>query len=375
MKTLMVWTLALAAVPGVLQAQNITGSWQGTLTGGPMDLRTVLKLSLNNDKLVGAFYSIDQNPTPIPVGAITRDGSSIKMEIPAIGGTYEGKVSADGNTIAGTWSQGGPSTLLILTRATPETAWKIPDPPPPPKRLPADAKPVFAVATIKPSNPNGRGFSLLVGPGGVLSTTSTSLSDLIVFAYGVHTKQIINGPAWMEAEKYDIMAKPDLEGLPNGDQLKSMMQKLLEDRFQLKFHHDKRELSVYAIMPGKGEAKLTKNDAGGDLPGFGMRGMGNFSIRNATMADFAGLLQAQVLERPVVDQSGLKDRYDFTLKWTPDASQFGGRGANAPPPPDGTDAPPDLFTAFQQQLGLKLEATKAPVDVLVLDKVERPSEN
>ena len=376
MKTLLLCALALGALPAGAQgiSQNITGTWQGALKVGANDLRTVFKISLHDDKLAAVFYNIDQNPTPVPVSSITRDGSTIKMAIAAMGGTYEGRLSQDGNSITGNWSQGGPALVLNLTRATPETAWTIPDPPPPPRQLKADANPVFEVATIKPHDPNGRGFSLLVGPGGGLTTTGTSLSDLIVFAYGIHTRQIINGPAWLESERFDITAKPDQEGMPSQPQLRTEMQKLLAERFQLTFHHDKKELSVYAISPGKGEPKLTKNDSGGSLPTFGV-GIGNMRLRNASMADFAGLLQAQVLERPVVDQTGLKDKYDFTIKWTPDASQFGGRGANAPPPPENTDAPPDLFTAFQQQLGLKLESTKAPVDVLVLDKVEKPSEN
>ncbi|HEY4365500.1 MAG TPA: TIGR03435 family protein [Bryobacteraceae bacterium] len=371
MKTLLLCALAVAALPA--SGQNITGTWQGSLKPGERELRTVVKISLVDDKLAAVFYSIDQNPTPVPISSITQDGSTIKMSIAAMGGTYEGRLSQDGNTITGTWSQGNPLPLN-LTRATPETAWTIPDPPPPPRQLKADVNPVFEVATIKPHDPNGRGFSLLVGPGGTMTTTSTTLSDLMVFAFGIHTKQIVNGPAWLETEKFDITAKPDQEGIPNEKQLRGEMQKLLAERFHLTFHHDTKELSVYAIMPGKGEPKLTKNDNGGSLPTFGM-GPGRLTIRNGTMTDLAGLLQAQVLERPVVDQTGLKDKYDFIIRWTPDPSQFGGRAANAPPPPDNTEAPPDLFTAFQQQLGLKLESTKAPVDVLVLDKVEKPSEN
>ena len=93
------------------------------------------------------------------------------------------------------------------------------------------------------------------------------------------------------------------------------------------------------------------------------------------MADFAGLLQAAVLDRPVVDQTGLSGRFDFTLKWTPDESQFAGMGVHVPAAIDNPDAPPDLFTAIQEQLGLKLDSTKAPVDVLVIDSVQKPSSN
>jgi uncharacterized protein (TIGR03435 family) len=94
------------------------------------------------------------------------------------------------------------------------------------------------------------------------------------------------------------------------------------------------------------------------------------------MNDFTGLMQSAVLDRPVLNQTDLTGRFDFTLVWTPDDSQFSGMGVKVPPPPaDGTTAAPNLYTAIQEQLGLKLEATKAPADVMVIDKVEKPSEN
>jgi uncharacterized protein (TIGR03435 family) len=366
---------ALAALSGgALQAQNITGSWQGTLKAGPQDLRIVIQISLADDKLKAVTFSIDQGAQPIPVSAITKDGSNIKMTIAAIGGSYEGKLSGDGNSINGTWTQGAPMPLT-LARATPETAWTIPEPPPPPKIMAADANPSFEVATVKPSKPEER-FSILVNRSGLLTTTNTSLADLIKFAYDLHPRQITGEPAWFESEKFDVTGKPDLEGIPNGTQLKKMMQKMLEDRFQLTFHRDKKDLTVYAITVVKTGVKMTKSENPGNLPGFG-RGPQGVNVRNSTMAEFASVLQANTLvslDRPVVDQTGLGSvRYDFTLKFTPDASQIVG-----PPPPavaDNADAPPDLFTAFQQQLGLKLESTKAPVEVIVIDKVEKPTAN
>jgi uncharacterized protein (TIGR03435 family) len=100
--------------------------------------------------------------------------------------------------------------------------------------------------------------------------------------------------------------------------------------------------------------------------------------RNLTMPDFAMWFQSGVTDRPVVDQTGIKGRYDFRLKWTPDDSQFaqfGGSGFHAPPPSDAADAPPNLYTAIQEQLGLKIDATKAPDDVMVIDHVDKPSPN
>jgi uncharacterized protein (TIGR03435 family) len=153
-----------------------------------------------------------------------------------------------------------------------------------------------------------------------------------------------------------------------------MLQKLLAERFKLAFHREKKELPVYAIVVGKNGPKLTKSasDPNG-LPGLFLRGLGLLPATNANILDLAGLLQSVVLERPVVDQTGLSGRFDFELKWTPDESQFSGQGAKVRR--DDPDAPPDLFTAIQEQLGLQLKSTKASVDVLVIDRIEKPSEN
>ncbi|MBZ5609399.1 MAG: TIGR03435 family protein [Acidobacteriia bacterium] len=376
MKKLMLWIIAFAAWPGgALFAQSITGTWQGTLQAG-RDLRTVIKISTSEkDTLKAVMYSIDQGGQGIPANAVTLQGSSVKIAIPGIGGTYEGKLSADGNSITGTWTQGPRPLPLNLTRATAETAWTIPEPPAPPKPMAANANPSFEVATIKPSKPDAVGKGFLVR-GRQFSTINTSVSDLITFAYGLHARQITAGPAWLETEKYDLLGKPDGEGQPNEKQWKMMVQKLLADRIKLTFHRDKKELSVYALAVGKTGAKLTPS--GGDpngLPGLGFRGLGRFLARNATMADFADVMQTTALDRPVLDQTGISGRYDFTLNWTPDEFQFPGLAGKLPPPADNADAPPDLYTAIQQQLGLKLETTKAPTEVLVIDSVEKPSEN
>ena len=111
------------------------------------------------------------------------------------------------------------------------------------------------------------------------------------------------------------------------------------------------------------------------LPGFGLRGLGALTVHNSSMSDFAGMMQETVMDRPVIDQTGLPGRYDFNLNWTPDDSQFGGMGGKIPPPADNTNPPPNLYTAIQEQIGLKLDATKAPTDVMVVDHVEKPSEN
>lgn len=378
-RELLLCALAFLVMPaGALMAQtrDITGTWQGTLKTPNATLRIVVKISTATDgSLKGTFYSIDQGGQGMPATSVTLEGSAVKISMTAIAGTYDGKLSADGNAIVGTWSQGASPLPLDLVRATEETAWTIPAPPPPVKPMAADANPSFEVATIKPSNPDRPGKAFLVR-GRQFSTLNTTTSEMIAFAYGVQARQIVGGPDWLDKDKYDLLAVPDGEGQPNSDQWKMMLRKLLADRFQLVFHHDKKELSVYAIVVAKNGPKLAKSQADPHgLPSLFFRGLGTLPAANATIGDLAGVLQGAVLDRPVVDQTGLTGKYDFTLTWTPDQFQFRGMGATPPAPSDNPSAPPDLFTAMQDELGLKLESTKASVDVMVLDKVERPSAN
>jgi uncharacterized protein (TIGR03435 family) len=240
----------------------------------------------------------------------------------------------------------------------------------------ASANPAFEVATIRPSDP-AHPEQIITLRGAEVITTNVTVHALINLAYWLHPKQLTGGPAWTESDKFDMAGKPDAPGQPNVDQMKVMIQKLLADRFQLKFHFEKRELSVYAITIAKTGAKITKSqDDPNGLPGwnFGRTPSGTtFTFRNSPMSQVAALLQNS-LDKPVVDQSGLSERYDFTVTFTPDPSQAALLGGPSPAA-NNPDAAPDLFTAFQQQLGLKLESTKAPVDVMVIDKVEKPSEN
>jgi uncharacterized protein (TIGR03435 family) len=380
MKKWMVWIIALMALPlGALEiadTQKIAGKWQGAIKTPNGQLRVVIEVSSDSNKLKADFYSIDQQSPAIPASTVACDGSIFKLTFVALNGNYEGKISSDGKSILGTWSQGGQSMPLDLARATPETAWAIPEPPPPPKRMSANSNPAFEVATIKPSDPSRPGKVITVRGADVIVINNT-LSDLIMLAYGLHSKQIIDAPGWIESEKFDITGRPDIQGQPNVAQIKAMIQKLLADRFQLKFHKDTKELSVYALTVAKGGPKFAKSERDPDsLPGLFFRGPGtNLYVTNAVMGEFAGLLQSTVLDRPVVDQTGLTEKYDFVLKWTPDAGQFVGLGGPPPQPTDPSDAPPDLFAAIQQQLGLKLSSTKASTDVIIIEHVEKPSEN
>ena len=299
--------------------------------------------------------------------------------------TYEGKLSADGKTIDGTSSQGGSSLPLVLTRATPETAWEIPKPQPPPKPMAADADPSFEVATIKPNNTGATSMQGLVIRGRKFMTRASSLGDLISFAYEVQAKQIVNAPDWLDKDRYDIEAVPEQEGVPNPEQIRIMIRKLLADRFASQVpSRPARHVGLRAHRRQRRQ-KLKPTQIQGNLPGIGIRpGTGGITLNmiNATINDFTGFLQILVLDRPVVDKTGIKGRYDYQCTFTPDDSQFGG---HPPPMPNhgnnngSTDtaaaAAPSLYDALQQELGLKLSAEKTAVDVIAIDQVEKPTAN
>jgi uncharacterized protein (TIGR03435 family) len=376
MKKFLLFLVSLAALTAAAQAQDITGTWQGTLSAGGHDLRILTKFSKDDaGAWKGTAYSIDQGGQPIGLSKIVVKDGNVTYDIIQVGGNYAGKLSADGGVITGNWKQGDTPVPLVMTRVKPEAAWTIPEQP---KALPPMAKeanPTFEVATVKPARPDEQCKYFSVR-GRQFTTCNTNLTDLLMFAYGVQSKQLINLPPWADTDKYDLAGQPDIPGAPNDKQIKSMVAKLLAERFKLTFHHDKKELSVYAITVAKGGPKLTANTNNPDgLPGNFFGGLGDMVNVNSTIGNFAGTMQAAVLDRPVVDQTGITGRYDFTLKWTPDESQFIVLGGYKAPATEKADAPPNLFTAIQEQLGLKLDAVKAPVDVLVIDHVEKPSDN
>jgi uncharacterized protein (TIGR03435 family) len=354
-------------------ASSLAAIWQGTLHAG-QDLRVVFVISKSDKGYTAVFHSIDQG-LDIPAAAIRVNGAAVDMTVLADRATYDGKLSADGNTMTGTWVQPPNSFPLVLTRTTPETAWGIPKLPEV-VRMDQNAPPSFEVATIKPSKPDEVRKGILLGRH-QFKATNNSLDDLIIFAYGLHPKQLVGAPDWAATDKFDIVGEPDREGVPNLDQWKTMLQKLLAERCQLSFHKDQKDLSVYVLSVGKGGAKLSTSlgNAMG-LPGIGFRQGpgGNIVAFNVTIDDFLNFFTRNVKpDRPVLNQTGLTGRYDFTLDWTPDDSQFNGTLKAAPS--ENTNPPPNLFTAMQEQLGLRLYGARARANVYVIDRVEKPSAN
>jgi uncharacterized protein (TIGR03435 family) len=205
-----------------------------------------------------------------------------------------------------------------------------------------------------------------------LNITNYNLLNAITFAYDVHEQQVAGGPAWKSTDRFEIVIKPDIPGQPNPRQVRRLIQKVLTERFQLAFHTEKRELSVYAItQPANTAHKMTAATAGPNLPTLRYPRAGLLPARNATMTELAQSLQTAVMDRPVINQTKIEGRYDFTLDWMPDETQFATFGrVNVP-----DTGKPNIYEAFREQLGLRLEATRAPADIIVIDRVEKPSEN
>lgn len=282
----------------------------------------------------------------------------------------------------------------------------------------------FEVASIKPSAAENGVFMVRIGtsPGGRWTATGITVGMLIQQAYDVKDYQISGAPSWLNSERYDIVAKADTPNITR-DMAKVLLQSLLAERFKLQIHRETKELPIYALLVGKNGHKLhesevkpaTQSDSqppnpskpaqtgggGGGVAG-GLvsvgpggkvvdgeapvksgsmirMGRGQLNAQMTTVSAIAGML-AQQLGRPVIDKTDLKGNFDFSLQWTPDETQrgpgFGGmeRPATDSPLPGDTSGP-SIFTAVQEQLGLRLEATKGPVEILVIDHIEKASGN
>jgi uncharacterized protein (TIGR03435 family) len=231
----------------------------------------------------------------------------------------------------------------------------------------ADAHLSFAAATIKPHDPNDPcgGCAGFNAEGDRIKIHNKSVSSMMQVAYAINPRQIVGAPDWCFNKTFDIVGTTDTQGELTGPQFQALLQNLLSDRFGLKFHHDKRDLPVYAIQIAKGGPKF-KSAGPSEQPDSDDNRNGQdetISLISTSLNDFTMRMQLFV-DRPVVDQTRLTGKYDFALHYTVDETRT-----------SDPNAPPALFTAIQQQLGLKLQPTKAPVDVFVIDHVEQPSAN
>ncbi len=233
---------------------------------------------------------------------------------------------------------------------------------------------IFEVASIHQNNTSADGHHHIYSAANdsQFRTINVSVKELLQLAYAIPETQILNAPAWVDSITFDIDAKAAPEVDATMHNLSSeqgrlwkrqLVQALLADRFQLKAHEETRQLPVYALVVAKNGPSFKSSEANGTTIDTG-RSHIHVQGSDNTLALLARTL-AESLGRVVMDHTGLTGRYDLTLRWTPDDA-----ASTAP-----ADAPPNIFTAIQEQLGLKLESTKGPVPVLVIDHVAMPSEN
>ncbi len=276
------------------------------------------------------------------------------------------------------------------------------DPAPPVANNTAASTLAYDVASIKPNKSGGNMVRMMVRPDG-LSAMGATLQMLIQNAYEIQDFQVVGAPKWVSSDRYDIEAKMDSSEVERFQTLgpdqrvlesKRMLQALLANRFKLAVHREPKELPGYALVIAKNGPKLHDAKPGDTYPngikgpdgqpGQGLMIMGGLggplTGQGINIENLVRVLSQQ-LGRTILDETGLTGKYDFTLKWTPDdragpisaANQGGGSRSDDAPPPDSSG--PSIFTAIQEQLGLKLESRKVPVEMLVIDHVEAPSEN
>jgi bla regulator protein blaR1 len=275
--------------------------------------------------------------------------------------------------------------------------------------------PSFEVASIK-LNRSGDGRMMFQNTPGRFVVNNANAKFLIEFAYNIKDFQLSGGPSWINTDRYDIDAKMEdsaveaMQKLPpdkRQEQIRLMIQSLLADRFQLRVERGTKELPAYALIVAKGGPKLTETPdqapapaGSGSAPapppgpagvgggggggrqgptGFFRIGRGQMNLSGADMTSFASMLSGQAeIGRPVIDETGLKGNYEIAWKWTPDSStqSVGGDASqsSASAPPVDTSGP-NLFTALQDQLGLKLESRKAPAETIGIARIEKPSDN
>jgi bla regulator protein blaR1 len=236
----------------------------------------------------------------------------------------------------------------------------------------------FEVASVKPANPDAKGSSIRFMPGGGLNMTNMPLLNMITFAYDVRDFQVSGGPGWVGTERFDVTARPDraaadaLQDLSKmtddqqktvREQMNERVRNLLADRFQLVVHKETKDQQIYALVVSKNGAKFQEAKELGPRRGISMNG-GRIQAFGAPLEMLTQSLSGQ-LGRPVVDKTGLTAKYDFVLEWTPDLGAAG----------DAAPVGPTIFTALQEQLGLRLESQKGPVPNIVIDRVEKPSQN
>ena len=343
-------------------AQSIAGTWQGTLPVSQSP-RIVLRIAdAANGGLRGSINFIDRSADVVPLLSTTYTAPNLTAAISDI--TYRGKLSADGKSVAGTWTQANQSFPVSFVLATPETLWTHSGAASMPT-MSATADPSFEVATIKPSAHDANwGISRQTR---LFQARGNTIADLIQFAYHVRRRQIEGGPPWMDELRFDVTAEPDASGLPSVDQERRMLRKLLAERFGFRVHIVQKNFPVYALVLDKSPPTISVSAPTVNNILISPRELGDgttavqFSF--ATMPEFTEFLMDWIQDRQIVDETRLNGRFDFT-EMIPTSSQAGNENDKA-----------TAFLLGLKPLGFRLLPKKESLEVIVIGKIHKPTAN
>ena len=370
--------LAVAAsilTAAALPAQTIAGTWQGTLPGGA----TGQGLTANPGLRV--VFTIEQTPNGSFHGSVTPIDRGASMSVTAVtfsaldvtfacgnSLTYRGKLGADGQSIAGTWAEGDQSFPLTLSLAAPAALWK---PANIPRPMAAHADPSFEVATIKPSGPDQNTIDVNL-TGRPVTVRGVSATELIKIAYNVRGRQVLGGPSWMGHNPYDVTGIPDAPGMPSEEQTRTMIRKLVVERFHLAARTEQQDFPVLAMTLDPKGPRITPSDpsfnAGGNIL---IRQDGDdmlYQYSGVTIAQFLAAMMSKYRDKQIVDETSLTGIYDITLRMP--ASAFQGPGGHGP-----EDERAGAFLAGAEKAGFKFASKKEPIPVVIIDRIDPPTPN
>jgi uncharacterized protein (TIGR03435 family) len=369
----------ILAAMAPLHAQSIAGTWEGALPmygaaqgasvyGNPRIVFTIEKSA--DGSFHGGITFIDRGAT-VPLTSVTFSAPDVAFAESSAAFTYRGKLSADGQSITGTWTQSNQSFPLTLHFATAD-ALSTREAPAPPAPMAADADPSYEVATIKPSTPDEQHpiFNLRAHR---FNATGTSAKELIKVAWNIRGRQVIGGPPWLEDKKYDIVAEPDTPGLPSEEQSRAMVRKLLIERFHLVAHTGQQDYPVLALTLDPKAPRPVPSD-----PNFNPSGAMSFRRDgDDVVLQFSGTTIQQMLafimntfqNRQLVDETGLSGAYNVTLRIALLAPSAANSGQVS------SDDVGSALVEAAQHAGFKFISKKEPLPVVIIDHIELPTPN
>ncbi len=365
----------LAAAIGPLHAQSIAGTWQGTLpiaASGQgtayrtLDFRVAFAIEKSPDgSFRGGITFIDRGATVL-LTSVTFSAPDVTFVESSAAFIYRGKLSADGKSIAGAWTQGNQSFPLSLQFATADTILRRASPAPLPP-MAADADPSFEVATIKPATPD-EAHALFNLRARNFSATGTSAIELIKVAWNVRGRQVLGGPPGLGDKKYDIVTEPDTPGLPSEEQTCVMVRKLLTERFHLQAHTGQQDYPVLAFtLDPKAPRPVPADPNFSPNSGMSRRREGDdivLQFSGTTIPQMLALMMNFFQDRQLVDETGLTGNYNITLRV---------EGLT-----QGPITSDDVGTALVQaaaHAGFKFTSKKEPLQVVIIDHIDPPTPN